>query len=151
MNVGNLVIPDEIQLLIDREIWPKNSMEMQELKPFFSEDIVQKIAPEMSVICFASPPFSTIKNMIDKGDYFWLDPNIDNSSVDLALVVDIGDFGMGTDTSIALDYSKNIFCPSVIRLEWYKHNPDNPNITKARWVKISDSFSEFCRMLEIDL
>jgi len=59
------------------------------------------------------------------------------------LSVDIGSFGLGSDTAILLDYRQGGSNPPVLRLKWRKLEP---NV----WVRCADSFDEFADMLGLD-
>jgi hypothetical protein len=48
------------------------------------------------------------------------------------------DFGIGSDTPFALDYSENLIAPSVLLIYW----GENANVDN-RWIKIANSFQEF--------
>ena len=63
-----------------------------------------------------------------------------NHEIDPALTLIIGDFGLGSDAPIALDYRKDLNEPSIIRLQW---NLEADN----HWVEIAPSFAEFVAML----
>jgi len=56
--------------------------------------------------------------------------------------VDIGDFGIGSDSPILLDYRDNEKDPSVIYLDY-----SNAPIT--HWVKCADNFRQFMKILDI--
>ena len=60
--------------------------------------------------------------------------------IDPALTLIIGDFGLGSDAPIALDYRKDLNNPSVICLQW-NLNADN------HWGEIAPNFAEFAQML----
>ncbi len=57
--------------------------------------------------------------------------------------MDIGDFGLGSDSPILLDYRADRQSPAVIRLLW--KNP-GPNV----WVRCADDFDLFADMLGLD-
>jgi len=59
------------------------------------------------------------------------------------LCVDIGDFGLGSDSPILLDYRQDRSNPAVIRLQWRKPQPNG-------CVRCADSFDEFADMLGLD-
>ena len=59
------------------------------------------------------------------------------------LSVDIGFFGLGSDTAIVLDYRQGGSNPPVLRLKWCK---PEPNV----WVRCADSFDEFADILGLD-
>jgi len=141
-------LPQEIVELVEARIWPRTEEEYaaQELNPKIDQELVQNIAPLFSVICFDLLPLQSIQELIDEGDDSWQVPSL--NKVDFRKTIVIGDFGSGSDTVIALNYENNPEEPSVIRMDWY--NEDNPNLhDRVRWVKISSSFLEFCKLLQI--
>jgi hypothetical protein len=52
----------------------------------------------------------------------------------------IGDFGLGSDSPIILDFARNASNPPVLRLRW---GPDQRN----EWVQGARDFDEFAEML----
>ena len=54
----------------------------------------------------------------------------------------IGDFGIGSDTAIILDFSRNLDNPPVLRLQWGPY-PECCN----NWVHVAQDFDEFAEML----
>jgi hypothetical protein len=60
-----------------------------------------------------------------------------------ALSVDIGYFGLGSDSAIVLDYRQDRNNPSVIRLKWQKPQPNT-------WVRCAENFDQFADMLGLD-
>jgi hypothetical protein len=59
------------------------------------------------------------------------------------LSVILGDFGLGSDAPILLDYRDDRSTPSVICLKWRK---PEPNV----WVRCADCFDQFVDMLGLD-
>jgi len=59
------------------------------------------------------------------------------------LSVEIGDFGIGSDSPILLDYWQDRSKPTVIRLHWRK---PQPNV----WVRCAGNVDEFADMLALD-
>ena len=65
--------------------------------------------------------------------------------IEPSLTLIIGDFGLGSEAPIALDYRKNIDNPSVIRLHWGR--PVTRRYENNHWIEIAPSFAEFAQML----
>lgn len=61
--------------------------------------------------------------------------------IDFDLAVDIGDFGLGSDAPILLDYRTDTSNPSVIRLKWSLNGIAN------QWVPMADSIQHFVDVL----
>jgi len=57
------------------------------------------------------------------------------NSFALNLAVAIGDFGLGSDAPLMLDYWRSPESPCVLRLQWSQDG--------NQWIKVSDSFDEF--------
>lgn len=104
-------------------------------------------APEQDRIYLLGPPFHTVHEH-RKGrrpeDKFWTNfAAPEGISAELSVV--IGDFGLGSDAPILLDYRENSSVPSVIRLliRWQNRQP---NI----WSPCADNFDEFADMLGLE-
>jgi hypothetical protein len=63
------------------------------------------------------------------------------NEIEPELALDIGDFGLGSDSAVVLDYRKAD--PSVIRLVWRKPDPNT-------WVLCAGTFDEFADMLGLE-
>ena len=148
MKVGSLPIPNELVALIEAGRWPRTSDETnrQNLRPpKISTERVQRIAPDESFIFLYSPPFGTGESLIADGDQYWGAPDQSNPPGDIVFdrSVIVGDFGLGSDTAIALDYRDTTESPSVIRLRWSSDGRHN------RWVLAAPSFQQFAELLEL--
>ena len=65
---------------------------------------------------------------------------LEQISPDLSIF--LGDFGLGSDSPILLDYAKNALSPAVIRLKWnYGEGQRN------EWLLCADSFDAFSDLL----
>jgi hypothetical protein len=105
-------------------------------------------APEESTIFLCSPPFHTVAVDIAGRqkrfgvDRFWSTyAALESISPELSLI--IGDFGLGSDSPIVLDYRQSGATPSVLRLQWRKPEP-------CVWVRCAERFDEFADMLGLD-
>ena len=103
------------------------------------------VAPKENSIFLCSPPFHTVAVDIAARqkrfgvDRFWSTYGaLESISPELSLI--IGDFGLGSDSPIVLDYRQSGSTPSVLRLEWRK---PEPNV----WVRCAENFDEFADML----
>ena len=140
-----LSLPEEIGRLIDGGVWPDHmSGKSAEIYRRISKKSLSDLIPDESDIYFYPPPFRSVQDEIDLGSSYWLRPESAAHQIDARKVLVIGDFGHGSDTTLALDYSYSS-CPSVIKLQWVDENPAVNN----RWVKVCDSFGEFCHFLGI--
>jgi len=97
------------------------------------------------------PPFHTVVG--ERARVFWDHPMAAPAEIDHARAVVIGDFGIGSDTPIVLDYSANPAAPSVRRLEWKflgGGGPDGRHLTDNHWVTVTPTFEEFARRLALE-
>jgi hypothetical protein len=139
-----LPIPARLIELMDRGFWPSTHAEelRQNIRCLASQSRIRLIAPEEDRIYFVRPPFSTVaKRMAGGESNFWTKFGaLDGIAPELSIL--IGDFGLGSDSPILLDYRENRDNPVVIRLQWRK-DMGQPNI----WVRCADGFDEFAKAL----
>ncbi len=139
-----LLLPLGLIRLLTTGVWPSAdgpSMGAQQLDPLVSADRVRRFAPEESLICFAPPPFRTIaqgRALGGAGDFWERFGALDQIVPEKAVV--IGDFGIGADSPIILDYSRNLSNPPVLRLRW------GPN-KRNEWVQGARDFDDFAEIL----
>ena len=137
-----LPIPRELTPLINSGFWPRdgNEANKQNSESLVPESIIRGFAPEESKIYFEPPPFATVANLMKgQGRIFWADPHAAIQEIDPELTLIIGDFGIGSDAPLALDYRQDLYEPRVIRLRW----AENGN----HWVEIAPNFADFVRHL----
>lgn len=148
-SVSDLPIPNRLLRLLDSGRWPRTYEEAirQNLKSLVPRERIQLFAPEESTIFLYTPPFYTVAADIagrqKRGHHtFWsTHAALDSISPELSLV--IGDFGLGSDAPILLDYRQGGSSTPVIRLQWRK---PEANV----WVRCADSFDGFADMLGLD-
>ena len=143
MTASNLPLPKRLLKLIEAGRWPRTQEEElhQNLRPLVSRERIQSFAPKEDRFYFFTPPFRTISQRLNsKEGAFWLQWGaLGEIAPDLAL--DIGDFGLGADSAIVLDYRHEN--PPVIRLLWRK---PEPNV----WVRCANNFDECADLLGLD-
>ncbi len=147
--VDDLPLPNRLLRLLDSGRWPRTYEEAlkQNLKSLVPKARIQLFAPEESTIFLYTPPFYTVAADIagrqKRGHHtFWSTyAALDIISPELSLV--IGDFGLGSDAPIPLDYRQGGSNIPVIRLQWRK---SEANV----WVRCADSFDGFADMLGLD-
>jgi len=153
MFVEGLPVPHRLVTLINRGLWPKTEKEAlrQNIRSFVPKERIQLFAPEEDRIFLVWPPFRTVSKIRSNAERrgggeekFW-SSSAAPEGLSPALSVFIGDFGLGSDSPILLDYREDRFNPTVIRLQWRK-GLDLPNI----WVRCADSFDEFADMLGLE-
>ena len=135
-------IPDELFALIGEGIWPSDHAASlaQNNRSVIPSDVIQRFAPDEEVLFLYPPPFCTPQQEIDRQPRsFWLDPRAATDELDPTLALVIGDFGLGSDAPIILDYRSHEFDPKVLRLRWAKEG--------NHWVECANTFSEFAAYL----
>lgn len=147
---GRLPLPARLLRLLESGHWPRTPEEARKQNSHLlvPKERIQLFAPEESVIYLYPPPFRTVAAHIDDVekrfgvDRFWATyAALEGISPELSLVV--GDFGIGSDAPIVVDYRQVSSNPPVLRLLWRK---PEPNV----WVRCADSFDEFANLLELD-
>jgi hypothetical protein len=141
MIANGLPIPEALIALIQSWRWPTRCEEF-----LFSEECVRAFAPDESRLCLY-PAFGKPEVSVgDLASYLGV-PDVDKppGDIDFTRAVIIGDFGLGSDTFIALDYRTSLTSPSVIRYHWPSvWPPDNKN---NRWVFVVGSVEEFAELI----
>ena len=115
--VGDLPLPKRLLALVDSGLWPRTPAEAmrQNIRSLVSKERVQVFAPEQDRMYLLSPPFSTVGTRMTHGDKFWVRFGaLEQISPELSVL--IGDFGLGSDSPILLDYRLDVSNPAVIRL-----------------------------------
>ena len=138
-----LPLPAELLSLLDDGVWPTRSSGSGKIRERIDRSAIARMFPDERDVFFYPGPFKTVEEEVELGVAYWAMPEAALHQLDPRKSVVIGDFGQGSDTALLLDYRKDIYCPSVIKLEWASENPKENN----RWVTVSESFGEFCRSL----
>jgi hypothetical protein len=71
------------------------------------------------------------------------DRSYDPATINPSLSVLIGDFGLGSDQSIALDYRKSIADPPVVAMRW------RVPVAANCWIEIAKSVRDFAAMVDL--
>jgi hypothetical protein len=142
-----LQIPSLLEDLVAAGRWPRTAQEQlaQILQPLVSPDRVKRLAPdERGIIYLAAPPFRAAGRRADPKDFYnW--PSSDPGGIDLDRAIVLGDFGIGSDAPIALDYREDAANPRVLRL---RYNEDCPPLI-GRWVLLSPDLASFVAALGV--
>ena len=141
--VDDLRIPLRLLALIDAGLWPRGPdvALRQNLHSLVSKERIQRFAPEEDRIYLLSPPFHTVARL-KMNNKFWAQfAALDEVTPELT--VEIGGFGLGSDSPILLDYAADCSNPRVIRLLWRRPGPNT-------WVTCAESFDLFADMLGLD-
>ena len=142
----NLPLPTRLTDLLAAGLWPANASiaTAQNLKSLVAPDRIRQFAPEEDRIYLQAPPFHTIADEVAgsteivKADYWKKFGALDQ--IDPERCVILGDFGLGSDAPIILNYALDPTNPPVFRLRFL---PDR----KTEWVQIAQNFDEFVTLL----
>jgi hypothetical protein len=146
MKVGELLLPERLVALIDAGLWPHTAKQARNLMDNCNvpQERIHLFAPEEDHLYLAVPPFHTIAERVTnqgKGLFWSRFGALEQIAPELS--VDIGFFGLGSDSAIVLDYRQGGSNPPVLRLRWRKPEPN-------MWVRCADNFDEFADMLGLD-
>lgn len=142
MKAGPWIIPQRLESLIATGIWPARPEQAGPgIKAPIAEEKVRRFAPDEPEIYFYPPRLVSAR--IAGGETFWTWAEADPSGIDPEASVLIGDFGLGSDAPVILDYRENPADPFVKYLKW------GASAAESRWVTGASSFDEFCEMLEL--
>jgi hypothetical protein len=113
----SLQLPSELKALVDDGLWPLDNQacQLQNLHPLIPREIVRTFAPDEETIVLYPYPFCTIEEA-RKSNKYWEDEIGAIGEVDPDLSLIIGDFCLGSDTAIILDYRTPQ--PRLLRLQW---------------------------------
>lgn len=141
----NLLLPAGLVRLMAIGVWPSENgtgMAVQQFNPVVAPERVQRFAADESVVCLQPPPFHTIAECASEGgaEMFWQRFGALGQIVPEQALV-IGDFGMGSDSPIILDFAANQSSPPVLRLRWHSE------CEHTEWVQVAKDFDEFASML----
>ncbi len=137
----SLALPPLLNELIAAGRWPRTPAEArrQNLAPLVSVARIQALAPEESGLYLENPPFMTVRAVLADGS-FWNEHTADLGHIDVDRTIIIGDFGMGSDAPIVLDYRLDAANPCVLRLKWSSG-------AENRWVVMAPDFATFVAAL----
>jgi len=148
--MGEWELPSELTDLIASGTWPLTEAEAnrQNLPTGpIPRELVQRLVPGEDQLVLRPPPFRTIAERCegagpDGGERkFWQEYGA-LDQIDPKRAVLIGDFGLGSDAVIVLDY-RQAPSPSLIRLAWLD------GALRPRWVPFFAVFSEFARAFQL--
>jgi len=109
---------------------------------------VRQFAPEEYEIHLWVPPFHTIAEEVAAASVvvvneFWNRFGaLDEIIAEKALI--LGDFGLGSDAPIILNYAVDAVDPPIFRLRWLSNQP-------TKWVQGARNFDEFASILGLTL
>ena len=139
MVVDGLLIPDQLQAMLAEGRWPRTADEAtkQNLRSRVPEDRNRTLRR----IYLYAPPFHTVARIVAGGgrDFYSSFGALHELVPEVS--VEIGDFGLGSDAPILLDYRAGLTEPRVIHLAWADRGDAN------YWVVMAENFAEFVDLL----
>jgi hypothetical protein len=138
MLVDGLSIPVQLQAMLAEGRWPRTADEA--LRQNLQFRVPEDRNCTLRRISLYAPPFHTVARIIAGGDDFYSRFGALHELVPEASV-EIGDFGVGSDATILLDYRAGPVNPRVIHLEWGDRGEAN------YWVVMAASFAKFVELL----
>jgi hypothetical protein len=137
----SLPLPNELIRLLTDGLWPdQQSAQRQNLHPLIPKEVVRQFAPEEETIFLYPPPFQTVAEA-RKHNKFWEDKRSALNEIDPELALIVGDFGLGSDAAIILDYRAGE--PRLFRLQWGEHG----NHWVACGIKMADFATQIRRAI----
>ncbi len=137
-------LPDRLVELIESGFWPnRENVNQQNLRGLVDADLVREFAAEEDQIFFDAPPFALISSLVANGEKFWNREEANPSGLSHEHSIVIGDFGIGSDAPIVLDYSSDPKNPEVKRLKW------GSSFSENQWVTAAKDFETMCRILNL--
>lgn len=149
MSSHSLPIPQRLQSLVDAGVWPRNvdDCRKQNLDSWVKSSLIEKLANDEDRIYFYPPPFRTVADVIlnEQESEFWNSNHAAPNEIQFDRSLILGDFGLGSDSPIILDYLTSESTPCVKRLKW----GPGPKCVN-HWVEMASSFSEFADALQLE-
>ena len=138
-------LPPELSGLIASGAWPLTETEanLQNLSSApIPTTLVEQLVPGESRIYLLPPPFRTIAECCQgtSGDFWREYGGLD--TIDPARAMLIGDFGLGADAVIVLDY-RTSNDPPLIRFAW------TDGALRPRWVSFFETFGAFASAFDL--
>lgn len=142
--VDGLQLPPLLRTLVHDGVWPKTIAEAnhQHVAPLVPLERIRGFAADESELYLYHPPFHMVATLITHGEAFWTWSMAAPTGIDPDLSICIGDFGLGSDAPIVLDYRVDALEPRVLRLRWHT-NDESQN----QWVEIAPTFKRFVELL----
>lgn len=144
MGENALRLPPLLDDLIASGRWPSTSEAAlrQNVEPLASVERIAGLAADEERLSLYLPPFQTVADNATAKDFWVEHGGFSQLDPDKALI--IGDFGLGSDAPILLDYRAEPE-PCVIKLDWSRVGSSSGSGTV--WIEIAASFDDFARRL----
>lgn len=150
-------LPPLLLVMLDEGRWPRDEHEAnsQHSRPWVTRERVAAATQgdegregDPSPLFLDPPPFSSVAERVTKkgGEAeFWQD-FADPTGIVFARTVVIGDFGLGSDAPIVLDYRGSAEHPRVLRLS-YRVAGEAGMRPRPQWVLFAETFDDFVAVL----
>jgi hypothetical protein len=136
-----LQLPAILVQLIETDRWPRKTLCFPAA---ITKQRVRAIFPEEDELYFFAPPFHTLAYRVRNGDEFWHSPFCAPTELALERSVLIGDFGLGSDAPVILDYQGS----AEPRVRYLRTGFDHQAGTHDNhWETAAGSFNEFAQAL----
>jgi hypothetical protein len=113
---SELVLPGRLAELVSSGAWAAIAQPTN-VWSLVDEERVQLVFPGETRLDLQCPPFHTVSVEIFHSPELWRESGaIEEIDAERALI--IGDFGLGSDSAIVLDYERSLTSPSVRWLQW---------------------------------
>ena len=116
--------PPLLARLMSRGLWPSTSeaQSRQNIEPLVAPEVVGRFAAGEAQLFLYREPFLSVAAHLSNGDTFWTSQCAAPADLDHKLAIPIGDFGLGSDSPIVLDYRQGSPAPRVMRLRWHPYD-----------------------------
>lgn len=137
----DLPLPPELEALIDGGHWPRTEEQqrLQNLNSPIAGERLRKLIPEEPELILYAPPFTTVADELNLNAKFWTEHGA-LDEIDPARTLMIGDFGLGSDSALVLDYRQDP--PLVLYLKWGSEG--------NHWWIVSPTFAKFAAALGLN-
>ena len=149
MTADGWEIPAQLQDLLAAGKWPRDVQQetAQNRRSLVPIEQVHRFAPDERDIYLLRPPFRSVRQLVTSSEKgFWRSARAAPGEISFEHAVVIGDFGIGSDAPVILDYRLEPRRPSVLRLR-YEYLPGAKPTMTSRWVGVARSFDDFADLL----
>ncbi len=134
-------LPEKLIQLATGPYWPKNRNEIQNQysNHLVSRECLKKLIPEEERLYFYDFPFCTLSETLKEDSSTGSLTMEDGAILSPEHVIVIGDFGIGSDSYLAIDFNLNRENPRVIKEMW----SDFGNVSRqTHWRIVAETFDD---------
>lgn len=136
---NELPLPRRLAELIAPGAWPEIAQPTN-VWSLVDEERVRLVLPGETRLDLQCPPFHTVSPEIPHSPKFWRESGaIEEIDPERALIM--GDFGLGSDSAIVLDYERSLASPSVRWLQW--------GVVGNHWLEAAPTFDVLAEALAL--